>query len=89
MAITPKGPSLKKSSSGQVFDDLGLLLAVLPPNIKTAFEGQTDLSDMIEVVLDLGKTPEMLVKEFEMKRKADSTRVADSLSKTKKPKPRR
>ncbi|MEI7664120.1 MAG: tetratricopeptide repeat protein [Bacteroidota bacterium] len=37
---------------------------------------------------NLGKTPEMLVKEFEMKRKADSTKVADSLSKTKKSKPR-
>jgi stage III sporulation protein SpoIIIAA len=50
---------MPKTSKGQVFDDLNLLLAVLPPNIKTAFEGQSNLSDMIEVVLDLGKTPEI------------------------------
>ena len=35
-------------------------------------------------LLNLGKTPEMLVKEFEAQRKADSIRVADSLSKIKK-----
>ncbi|MEI7499489.1 MAG: tetratricopeptide repeat protein [Bacteroidota bacterium] len=33
---------------------------------------------------NLGKTPEMIVREFELKMKADSLRVADSLSKIKK-----
>ena len=38
---------------------------------------------------NLGKTPEMLVREFEAQRKADSLRVADSLSKSRKNKGRR
>jgi len=38
---------------------------------------------------NLGKTPEMLVREFEEQRKADSARVADSLAKTGKGKKRR
>ncbi|MCX6267179.1 MAG: tetratricopeptide repeat protein [Bacteroidetes bacterium] len=33
---------------------------------------------------NLGKSPDMLVREFELKNRADSTRVADSLSKIKK-----
>jgi outer membrane protein assembly factor BamD (BamD/ComL family) len=36
---------------------------------------------------NLGKTPEQMVKEFEAKRKADSTRTADSLAALKKGKP--
>lgn len=35
-------------------------------------------------VMNLGKTPEMLIREFEMKQKADSARIADSLAKGKK-----
>jgi outer membrane protein assembly factor BamD (BamD/ComL family) len=35
-------------------------------------------------LVNLGKTPDMIVKEFEEKRKADSIRIADSLAKTKK-----
>lgn len=35
-------------------------------------------------IMNLGKTPEMLVREFEEKRKADSTRVADSIKKIRK-----
>ncbi len=35
-------------------------------------------------LMNLGKTPEMLVKEFEAQRKADSIRIADSLAKIKK-----
>ena len=31
-------------------------------------------------LMNLGKTPEMLVREFEAKKKADSTRVADSVA---------
>ena len=50
---------MPKTSKNQVFDDLGLLLEVLPPRIKTAIEGKPDLPEMIEVVLDLGKSPEV------------------------------
>jgi outer membrane protein assembly factor BamD (BamD/ComL family) len=35
-------------------------------------------------LLNLGKTPEMMIREFEMKQKADSARIADSLAKVKK-----
>jgi len=37
-------------------------------------------------LLNLGKSPDALVREFEAKRHADSLRVADSLAKTAKPK---
>jgi TolA-binding protein len=37
-------------------------------------------------IANLGKTPDMLIREFEMKNRADSIRVADSLSKIKKQK---
>ncbi|MFC1559600.1 R3H domain-containing nucleic acid-binding protein [Candidatus Margulisiibacteriota bacterium] len=40
-------------------DDLRLLLEVLPPHIKAAVEKNPKLSEMIEVVLDLGKLPEV------------------------------
>jgi outer membrane protein assembly factor BamD (BamD/ComL family) len=39
-------------------------------------------------LMNLGKTPDMLVKEFEEKRKADSLRIADSSAKIKKPRKR-
>ena len=42
--------------------------------------------DVTMALKNLGKTPEMLVREFEAQRKADSIRVADSLAKIKKPK---
>jgi len=53
-----RSPALKGDTSGQVFDDLSLLLEVLPPRIKSAVEGRPNLSDIIEIVLDLGKLPE-------------------------------
>jgi stage III sporulation protein SpoIIIAA len=59
MSRRQKSQSLKSDSSGQIFDDLGLLLDVLPSRIKTAVEGKPNLPDMIEVVLDLGKSPEV------------------------------
>ena len=37
-------------------------------------------------IVNLGKSPDMLIREFEAKKKADSSRVADSLAKNKKPK---
>ncbi|MCB1055816.1 MAG: single-stranded DNA-binding protein, partial [Acidobacteria bacterium] len=39
-------------------DDLDLLLAVLPPTVRAAIEAQPDHDQLIEVVLDLGRTPE-------------------------------
>ncbi len=37
-------------------------------------------------LMNLGKSPEMLIREFEEKNRADSARMADSIAKTKKPK---
>jgi len=42
----------------QITDDLDLLLGVLPPQIRRQLEQQADLSELIEVVLDLGREPE-------------------------------
>ena len=44
------------------------------------------VKDAKMALMNLGKTPEMLVKEFELKRQADSLRVADSLAQGKKKK---
>ncbi|HEU5437678.1 MAG TPA: AAA family ATPase, partial [Ktedonobacterales bacterium] len=38
-----------------VTDDLGALLAVLPPRIRTAIERLEDRDDLLEIVLDLGR----------------------------------
>ncbi|MCX7642226.1 MAG: AAA family ATPase [Armatimonadetes bacterium] len=42
----------------EIVDDLDKLLAVLPPHIKTTLEQRDDLSELLEVVLDLGRKPE-------------------------------
>ncbi|MCS7263743.1 MAG: AAA family ATPase [Armatimonadetes bacterium] len=42
----------------EIVDDLDKLLAVLPPQIRTALEQLKDLSELLEVVLDLGRKPE-------------------------------
>jgi stage III sporulation protein SpoIIIAA len=39
-------------------DDLGVLLAALPPEIVTALHELTNQEDLIEVVMDLGRRPE-------------------------------
>jgi stage III sporulation protein SpoIIIAA len=39
-------------------DDLDLLLAVIPPEIRTAIEAGENRHDLVEVVLDLGRYPE-------------------------------
>jgi stage III sporulation protein SpoIIIAA len=39
-------------------DDLGVLLAALPPEIVDAIHALTDQEDLIEVVMDLGRRPE-------------------------------
>jgi stage III sporulation protein SpoIIIAA len=59
MPKTSKNPALKSHSSGQIFDDLGFLLEVLPLRIKTAIQARSNLPEMIEVVLDLGKSAEV------------------------------
>ncbi len=41
-----------------VMDDLGQLLAVLPPHIRERAEALADLDQLIEIVLDLGRQPE-------------------------------
>jgi len=44
------------------------------------------VKDAKMALMNLGKTPEMLVKEFELKRQADSLRIGDSLAQGKKKK---
>ncbi|MGQ0548170.1 MAG: R3H domain-containing nucleic acid-binding protein [Armatimonadota bacterium] len=41
-----------------VTDNLDLLLDVLPPHLRTALERHSDLDQLLEVVLDLGRKPE-------------------------------
>ena len=42
----------------EITDDLDLLLGVMPPNLNSALSRQTDLKNLIEVVMDLGRQPE-------------------------------
>lgn len=42
----------------EIVDDLDKLLAVLPPRVREALEKREDLSELLEVVLDLGRKPE-------------------------------
>jgi len=57
----PKQTTKSQASptGGQVFDDLRLLLEVLPPRIKDSIEGKSNLPDIIEIVIDLGKLAEV------------------------------
>jgi stage III sporulation protein SpoIIIAA len=41
-----------------ITDDLSALLDVLPPHVKTSLQEQPDISQLTEVVLDLGRQPE-------------------------------
>jgi stage III sporulation protein SpoIIIAA len=50
---------MPKDPNQQVAEDLALLLDVIPPRIKTAIEGNSDLPTLVEVVIDLGKLPEI------------------------------
>ncbi len=43
----------------QITDDLNQLLAVLPASIRSALEGHPKLATLIEVVMDLGRYPEI------------------------------
>lgn len=42
----------------EIVDDLDKLLSVIPPHIRSALERQESLSELLEVVLDLGRKPE-------------------------------
>ena len=55
----PKPPSENNRTAGEVVvtDDLELLLAALPPLIRTAVQ-QHGTENLLEVVLDLGRQPE-------------------------------
>jgi stage III sporulation protein SpoIIIAA len=44
--------------SREITDDLDLLLRVLPPHLREALHRQSELKDLIEVVMDLGRKPE-------------------------------
>ncbi len=41
-----------------IADDLDALLDIFPPHIREPLSQQADFSDLIEVVLDLGRSPE-------------------------------
>jgi stage III sporulation protein SpoIIIAA len=41
-----------------ITDDMDALLDILPPHIKSPLVRQTDISELLEVVLDLGREPE-------------------------------
>jgi stage III sporulation protein SpoIIIAA len=42
----------------QVTDDIGALVSVMPPRIRGSLEAIEDASDLLEIVLDLGRKPE-------------------------------
>ena len=46
-------------SGEQITDDLDLLLDVMPPRLRQAIEPRGDKSTLIEIVLDLGRLPEV------------------------------
>jgi len=48
----------RKLPGKEITDDLDLLLGVMPPHIKDALARQSDLKNLIEVVMDLGRRPE-------------------------------
>lgn len=50
----------------QITDDLDLLLAILPPRIRLALEQANRASELIEVIMDLGRLPEARFSQGEM-----------------------
>jgi len=49
-----------------ITDDMDALLDIFPPHIKTPLIQQPDISELLEVVLDLGRTPEARFPEREV-----------------------
>ncbi|MGK7926263.1 MAG: R3H domain-containing nucleic acid-binding protein [Spirulina sp.] len=58
-AFNPTQPEGNPKTRTEVTDDLDRLLAVLPPTIRAALENHADKNKAIEVVLDLGRLPEV------------------------------
>jgi stage III sporulation protein SpoIIIAA len=50
-------------TTGAEPDDLGLLLAVMPPRVKEVIAAHPRKDDLIEIVLDLGRLPEVRLPE--------------------------
>jgi len=44
--------------SREITDDLDLLLRVLPPHLREALHRQSELKNLVEIVMDLGRQPE-------------------------------
>lgn len=59
-----------------IADDLHMLLAIMPPSIKRAIEQQDDSTNLLEIVLDLGRIPEARFAHRDIY--LDSTEVTDS-----------
>jgi stage III sporulation protein SpoIIIAA len=53
--VTDQGAAHRRRES---IDDLGLLLSALPPDVVVAVHALTDPTELIEVVMDLGRKPE-------------------------------
>ena len=53
--MTDKGPTNRRRES---IDDLSLLLGALPPDVYQAVRDLTDPTQLIEIVMDLGRRPE-------------------------------
>ena len=49
-----------------IIDDLDALLAVLPPHISEPLYQKDDLSELLEVVMDLGRSPEARFPKYEI-----------------------
>ncbi|MCB0182692.1 MAG: AAA family ATPase, partial [Caldilineaceae bacterium] len=63
----------------QITDDLDLLLAILPPRIREALDQVNRSSDLIEVILDLGRLPEARFTQGELYL-SDTEVTADDLN---------
>lgn len=68
-------PARKSRKRREITDDLGLLLQVMPIHIRTRMEQEPDLEKLIEIVMDLGRSPEarffnrtIYLSEFEVSR---------------------
>jgi stage III sporulation protein SpoIIIAA len=60
-----------------ITDDMEALLDILPPHIKTPLVRQPDIKELLEVVLDLGRSPEARFPKREMVLDRNETMEAD------------
>jgi len=71
-------------SSRELIDDLDVLLAALPPEIVAAIHVLAERSDLIEVVMDLGRRPEARFPDSEvalLDREVDEADIAHVVDK--------